>query len=120
SGAEHELKEDPNSTDGMPFTMIRNADILATLAQRADRPFSVGFAAETQDLLENAVSKLNSKNLDLIVANDVANSAIGFNSDDNALTVIDRAQQQTIFPQTSKSKIARQLLDFITSQMHKV
>src|SRR5699024_5604792 len=103
SSAEHKLKKDPNSTDGMTLTMIRNPDILATLAQRADRPFSVGFAAETQDLLENAVSKLNSKNLDLIVANDVANSAIGFNSDDNALTVIDRAQQQTIFPQTSKS-----------------
>lgn len=120
SSAEHKLKKDPNSTDGMTLTMIRNPDILATLAQRADRPFSVGFAAETQDLLENAVSKLNSKNLDLIVANDVANSAIGFNSDDNALTVIDRKQQQTVFPQTSKSKIARQLLNFITTQMNKV
>lgn len=120
SSAQHKLKKDPNSADGMTLKLIRNPDILATLAMRADRPFSVGFAAETQDLLENAISKLNNKNLDLIVANDVANSAIGFNSDENAITIIDRQQQHTSFAQTSKSKIARQLLDFITTQMNKV
>lgn len=120
SSAPHKLKKDPSSTDGMTLKLIRNPDILATIAKRPDRPFSVGFAAETQDLLENAISKLNNKNLDLIVANDVANSAIGFNSDENAITIIDRQQQHTSFPQTSKSKIARQLLDFITTQMNKV
>ncbi len=104
----------------MTLKLIRNPDILATLAKRSDRPFSVGFAAETQNLLENAASKLRDKNLDLIVANDVANSAIGFNSDDNAITVIDRQQQQTSFAQTSKGKIARQLISFIASHMHKV
>jgi phosphopantothenoylcysteine decarboxylase/phosphopantothenate--cysteine ligase len=120
SSAEHKLKKDPDSADGMSLQLIRNPDILATLAKRNDRPFSVGFAAETQNLLEYAICKLRDKNLDLIVANDVANSAIGFNSDDNAITVIDRQQQQTSFAQTSKSKIARQLISFIASHMHKV
>ena len=120
ASAEHKLKKDPNSVDGMTLKMIRNPDILATIAKRADRPFSVGFAAETQNLLEYAAGKLRDKNLDLIVANDVANTDIGFNSDDNALTVIDRQQQQTSFAQTSKSKIARQLITFITNHFNKV
>jgi len=118
--AEHKLKKDPSSEDGLTLKLIRNPDILATLAHRADRPFSVGFAAETQNLLEYATRKLHDKNLDLIVANDVANSAIGFNSDDNAITVIDRQQQQTSFAQTSKSKIARQLIAFIATHTNKV
>ena len=120
NSAEHKLKKDPSSADGMTLTLIRNPDILATLAQRAARPFSVGFAAETQNLLEYAACKLRDKNLDLIVANDVANTSIGFNSDENAITVIDRNQQQTSFSQTSKSKIARQLIDFIATHINKV
>ncbi|NLY13075.1 MAG: bifunctional phosphopantothenoylcysteine decarboxylase/phosphopantothenate--cysteine ligase CoaBC [Gammaproteobacteria bacterium] len=118
--ADHKLKKDPNSADGMTLHLIRNPDVLATLAQRADRPFSVGFAAETHNLLAYAAGKLRDKNLDLIVANDVANTDIGFNSDNNAITVIDRQQQQTSFPQTSKSKIARQLIDFIATSINKV
>ncbi len=120
ASAEHKLKKDPNSADGMTLKMIRNPDILATIANRADRPFSVGFAAETQNLLDYAACKLRDKNLDLIVANDVANTDIGFNSDENAITVIDRQQQQTSFAQTSKSKIARQLMSFITTHANKV
>ena len=118
--AEHKLKKDPSSIDGMTLSLIRNPDILATIANRADRPFSVGFAAETQNLLEYAAGKLRDKNLDLIVANDVSNTSIGFNSDDNAITVIDRQQQQSSFAQTSKSKIARQLITLIATHINKV
>lgn len=118
--AAQKMKKDPNSTDGMTLKLIRNPDILATIANRNDRPFSVGFAAETENLLAYATAKLRDKNLDLIVANDVANAAIGFNSDDNAITIIDRQQQQISFPQTSKGKIARQLIDFIATHINKV
>lgn len=118
--AEQKMKKDPNSADGMTLQLIRNPDILATLANREDRPFSVGFAAETQNLLAYAACKLRDKNLDLIVANDVSNTAIGFNSDDNAITVIDRQQAQTSFAQTSKDKIARQLISFIATHINKV
>ena len=116
--AEHKLKKDPASGDGLLLELVRNPDILATLAGRPDRPFSVGFAAETQNLLDYAARKLRDKNLDLIVANDVANPSIGFNSEDNAITVIDRALQPTSFPQTSKAKIARQLITFIADRLN--
>lgn len=115
--AEHKLKKDPANGDGLLLELVRNPDILATLAGRSDRPFSVGFAAETRNLLDYAARKLRDKNLDLIVANDVANPSIGFNSEDNAITVIDRALQPTSFAQTSKAKIARQLITFIADRL---
>lgn len=117
--APHKLKKDPTKGDGLLLQMVRNPDILATLAGREDRPFSVGFAAETENLLEYATRKLRDKNLDLIVANDVANPSIGFNSEENAVTVIDRQQHETRFSQASKGHIARQLIAFIADRFHK-
>ena len=111
--APQKLKKDPTKGDGLLLQMVRNPDILATIATRPDRPFSVGFAAETEHLLDYAARKLKDKNLDLIVANDVANPSIGFNSEENACSVIDRDLHATVFAQTSKSKIARQLITFI-------
>lgn len=116
--AEHKMKKDPASGEGLLLELVRNPDILATLAGRPDRPFSVGFAAETQNLLDYAARKLQDKNLDLIVANDVANPGIGFNSDDNAITVIDRQLQARAFAQASKGQIARQLIDFIAQRLN--
>lgn len=116
--AAHKLKKDPTSGEGLLLQLVRNPDILATLAQREDRPFSVGFAAETENLLDYAARKLKDKNLDLIVANDVANPSIGFNSDENAITVIDRDLHPSTFAQTSKGKIARQLVAFIADRLN--
>jgi len=116
--AAQKMKKDPDSDDGLTLRLVRNPDILATLAARADRPFSVGFAAETEHLLDYAARKLKSKNLDLIVANDVANPQIGFNSEDNAVSVIDRALAATRFAQASKGQIARQLIAFIAARYH--
>ncbi|RRX66341.1 bifunctional phosphopantothenoylcysteine decarboxylase/phosphopantothenate--cysteine ligase CoaBC [Pseudomonas aeruginosa] len=116
--AAHKLKKDPTSGEGLLLQLVRNPDILATLAQREDRPFSVGFAAETENLLDYAARKLKDKNLDLIVANDVANPSIGFNSDENAITVIDRDLHPRTFAQTSKGKIARQLIAFIADRLN--
>ena len=115
--AEQKMKKDPSSGDGLLLQLVRNPDILATLAGRPDRPFSVGFAAETEKLLDYAARKLKDKNLDLIVANDVANPNIGFNSEDNACSVIDRELLETRFAQTSKGKIARQLIAFIADRL---
>ncbi|WP_263145980.1 bifunctional phosphopantothenoylcysteine decarboxylase/phosphopantothenate--cysteine ligase CoaBC [Pseudomonas sp. RIT-PI-AD] len=115
--APHKMKKDPSSGEGLLLQLVRNPDILATLARREDRPFSVGFAAETEFLLEYALRKLKDKNLDLIVANDVANPSIGFNSEENAITIIDRELRQTSLAQTSKGKIARQLVAFIADRI---
>lgn len=117
--ADHKLKKDPGSDDGMVLRLVRNPDILASLAQRNDRPFSVGFAAETQNILDYAARKLRDKNLDLIVANDVSSSSIGFDSEDNAVTVIDRTHRQSHFVQTSKSKLAVQLIELIHHYLHR-
>ena len=117
--ASQKLKKDPQSNAGMGLRLVRNPDILATLAKRPDRPFSVGFAAETDNLVEHAAVKLEGKNLDLIIGNNVASNSTGFNSDTNACTVIERQLQQTRFELTSKTKIARQLVAFIADRLHK-
>src|SRR5690606_11193108 len=115
--APQKMKKDPASGEGLLLQLVRNPDILATIAGREDRPFSVGFAAETENLLDYAARKLKDKNLDLIVANDVANPTIGFNSEENAITVIDRQLQASAVAQPSKSKIARQLVAFIAERL---
>lgn len=102
----------------MHIELVRNPDIVSAVASHAQRPFTVGFAAETQDLVHYARGKLEKKNLDMIIANDVSDSRIGFNSDDNIVTVIDRHQQQSL-PQSGKRQLARQLITLITEEFSK-
>lgn len=116
--APHKMKKNPGTEDGLALNLVRNPDILATLSARPDRPFCVGFAAETQNLIAYATRKLLDKKLDLIVANDVADARIGFNSEDNSVTVIDPQQNSTRFSQASKGLIARQLIAFIAARYH--
>ena len=75
----------------------------------------MGFAAETQDIDTYARQKLVSKNLDMIVANDVSRSDIGFNSDENAVTVFWSENQQSFDPR-SKSSLAMDLIELIAHQ----
>ncbi|MEH6812628.1 MAG: bifunctional phosphopantothenoylcysteine decarboxylase/phosphopantothenate--cysteine ligase CoaBC [Motiliproteus sp.] len=96
----------------MQISLVKNPDIVATVASHKLRPFTVGFAAETENVIDYAHGKMMRKKLDMIIANDVAQAGIGFNSDDNAVTVIQATQQQRI-PQTSKSQLARQLIALI-------
>lgn len=100
------------SGDSIEMTMIKNPDVVATVAQHPQRPFTVGFAAETQAVEEYARGKLENKNLDMIVANDVSRDDIGFNSDTNAATVLWREGQQS-FDSMSKHTMARQLIELI-------
>lgn len=113
------LKKDTTREDGMTLHLVRNPDILATLATHARRPaYCVGFAAETDDVLGYASDKLTRKNLDLIVANDVSQADIGFNSDDNAVTLIDRSLTPQPLPQASKQKLARQIIARIAQHLN--
>ena len=73
--------------DAMQINLVKNPDIVADVAASANKPFVVGFAAETQDVEQYALGKLKKKNLDLIAANNVSVQGQGFNSNDNALTV---------------------------------
>ncbi|HUH38900.1 MAG TPA: bifunctional phosphopantothenoylcysteine decarboxylase/phosphopantothenate--cysteine ligase CoaBC, partial [Spongiibacteraceae bacterium] len=93
----------------LSIELVRNPDILAAMAAPGQgRPFCVGFAAETENLIEHARGKLQRKQLDLIVANDVTAPGIGFNSDDNAVTALWADAEQTLGPM-GKRQLAREL-----------
>lgn len=104
------------SAQEMQLSLIRNPDILATVAALADKPFTVGFAAETNNVEQYAKGKLTRKKLDMIAANDVSVQGLGFNADNNALQVFWPKGQQTL-PTTDKLSLARQLLTLINQQL---
>jgi len=101
------------NNDSMQLTLVKNHDIVADIAQLNNKPFIVGFAAETQNLEHYARDKLVRKNLDLIAANDVAKSGQGFNSDHNALTVFSAIDKIEI-PLATKQTVAKKLVSLIS------
>ncbi len=100
------------SADSMSINLVKNPDIVADVASLKDKPFTVGFAAETQDVEKYALGKLTNKKLDLIAANDVSVQGQGFNSDNNALTVYSQ-QSHTKIALASKHLVASQLVQVI-------
>jgi phosphopantothenoylcysteine decarboxylase/phosphopantothenate--cysteine ligase len=94
--------------------LVKNPDIVAWVAGQSDKPFVVGFAAETQNVLEYAKDKLKRKNLDMICANQVGETQ-GFEQNDNALTLI-TATDEVVQPLSSKKQQAIALLSFIAQQ----
>ncbi|PVZ88139.1 bifunctional phosphopantothenoylcysteine decarboxylase/phosphopantothenate--cysteine ligase CoaBC [Serratia sp. S1B] len=115
--AEHKIKK---SGDELDVSLIKNPDIVATIAQQQKRPFMVGFAAETRNVEEYAAGKLVAKKLDMIACNDVSRSDIGFASDENAMTVF-FAQQHALpkrdLAKASKQEIAQQLVEAIADAL---
>jgi phosphopantothenoylcysteine decarboxylase/phosphopantothenate--cysteine ligase len=110
--AHQKLKKTADS-DSMQINMIKNPDIVASVAAlELQRPFTVGFAAETQDVEKYAKGKLERKNLDLICANDVSKSGQGFNADTNALHLYWKGGEKAL-PLTSKAQLGQQLLSEI-------
>ena len=103
------------STDTLSLELVKNPDIIAMVAAHDPHPFTVGFAAETQDVERYARGKLESKNLDVIIANDVSRSDIGFNSDDNAVSVFWPEGQQR-FDTMNKHTLARELIALVADR----
>lgn len=101
--------------DELTLTFVKNPDILATVSNRQDRPFCVGFAAESQNVEDYARGKLAKKKLDMIAANDITAEGLGFNSDKNALHVIWQDGDKRL-PATSKNALAEQLLALIAER----
>lgn len=105
-------------TDGdLTLVLERTEDILKTLgANKKEGQILAGFAAETDDILKNAQSKLERKNLDFIIANDVsASSKGGFGVDDNAVTIIDRSGHREIFALCPKKELATKIINYLTA-----
>ena len=88
-----------------------NPDILATLAREKGDRLVLGFAAETENVAENARRKLTSKNADIIVANDVTAEGAGFDSDTNIVTIFSRDGRDLPLPRLSKPEVAHRILD---------
>ena len=107
--ASRKLKKQDKTTGTLELE--RTTDILSMLSSQKTSQFMVGFAAETDDLLAHAKEKLASKNLDLVVANDVTRPAAGFGSDENAALLIDRHGQVIELPLKSKRELAHDILD---------
>lgn len=116
--APHKIKK---TGDTLDIALIKNPDIVATIAQQEKRPFMVGFAAETQNIEQYANGKLISKKLDMIACNDVSRTDIGFGADENAMTVFfakkyDFDQRQ--LEKASKLKIGEQLVEAIVDALN--
>ena len=112
----HKLKKH-DFKNGLQLELVENPDILATL-DRPDRlKYVVGFAAETDDLLENATGKMQRKGLNMVVANDVGNPEIGFNVDDNAVTILRPDQRAKVIAKQSKVKIAEAILKIVSEEL---
>jgi phosphopantothenoylcysteine decarboxylase/phosphopantothenate--cysteine ligase len=112
---EHKIKKHKDIAE-LTIKLVKNPDIIADVANQKNRPFCVGFAAETQDVEAYAKSKLKRKNLDLIAANDVSKPGQGFNSEKNALTVFS-AEARFDITLDDKKVVARQLLNIIYQQL---
>jgi len=107
--AEHKIKGKRDLT----LALTPNPDILAEVAARADGSFIVGFAAETHDVVANARAKLETKGIDLLVANDVSRGDIGFDAEDNEVLLIDRWGGNRPLPRMPKPAVADAILDAI-------
>ena len=103
------------SQDDMLLQLVRNPDIISTVAQLNSGPFCVGFAAETENVTAYAKGKLHNKQLDMIIANDVSDDLIGFNSDENRVTVLTHDEELS-FAQTSKEQLASRLIEKIATK----
>ena len=101
----------------MRIKLVRNPDILASMAARPSPPFIVGFAAETERTIDNARGKLERKKVDLIVANLIEGKDKPFGSDRNALVLVDRNTELDL-GQDTKVKLAVNLIDEIAKRFH--
>jgi phosphopantothenoylcysteine decarboxylase/phosphopantothenate--cysteine ligase len=97
----------------LTIELVKNPDILATLGANKGQSLLIGFAAETERLDQHAQAKLQQKNCDLIVANDVSASGAGFGIDTNIVSLFDRNGDVTRLPMMSKRDVALQIMQWI-------
>ena len=112
---EHKIKKDQEK---MQLSLVRNPDIISEVTTRPSPPFTVGFAAESGDIETLATQKLKRKRLNMICANQINKSGIGFDSDDNEILAIWRNGQK-VLAKSTKRLIAEQLIKLIAIRMQK-
>jgi phosphopantothenoylcysteine decarboxylase / phosphopantothenate---cysteine ligase len=112
--AENKIKK---SSDTMTIELVKTKDILASLGKIKKQQFLVGFALETNNALENAITKLTSKNLDLIVLNSLQDKGAGFKKETNKVTIIDKSEKISEFSLKSKAEVAEDIFNVILNQI---
>jgi phosphopantothenoylcysteine decarboxylase/phosphopantothenate--cysteine ligase len=103
----------------MTLELTKNPDIIGELGLVKEHRILVGFAAETENIIEHAAVKLKKKNLDLIIANDVGKNGIGFGSDNNEVTIIETNGRAKQVPMLTKEEISNIILDSVKKIMKK-
>lgn len=116
SPADQKLKKNDQTSQKVVWELVENPDILANLGQKKDKQVLIGFAAETQEIMKYAHDKLERKNADWIVANDVSEAGIGFNSDHNQVTIIGRDGRIEKLPVMDKLVLAGRIWSIVTNQ----
>ncbi|MBK5210025.1 MAG: bifunctional phosphopantothenoylcysteine decarboxylase/phosphopantothenate--cysteine ligase CoaBC [Flavobacteriaceae bacterium] len=105
------------ASDTMTIELVKTKDILASLGKVKSHQFLVGFALETNNELENAIAKLKSKNLDLIVLNSLQDKGAGFKGETNKVTIIDKFEKISEFSLKSKAEVAEDIFNVILNQI---
>ena len=108
--SEHKIKK---GNEDLEISFTRDNDILMELGNNKQKQILVGFAAESQNLKDNAIIKLNKKNLDYIVANDISATDTGFGSEDNKVIILSKTGIEVSLDKMSKEKVASNLFDII-------
>ena len=111
----HKIKKQKKANN-LNLELTKNQDILKSVSENKGDLKVIGFAAETQNIIENAKKKLKEKNLDLIIANDVSDDSIGFDSDENEVYLITRKIEKKI-SKVSKKKLSRNIIEFIAENL---
>ncbi|GAB1357078.1 bifunctional phosphopantothenoylcysteine decarboxylase/phosphopantothenate--cysteine ligase CoaBC [Cloacibacterium normanense] len=106
------------SEEEFTIELVKNPDILKTMGEKKKHQFLVGFALETQNEEENAKSKLQKKNLDMIVLNSLRDEGAGFQKDTNKVKILTYSEQKE-FSLKSKDEVAKDILDFVETQLKK-
>lgn len=114
--SDQKIKKELQGANEFHIALEENPDIVASVTSRKDKPFTVGFAAETQNINEYARNKLKRKHLDMIVANDVSVPGQGFNSEKNQVTII-TPDDELLLELEQKNILAEKIVDFIATKL---
>jgi phosphopantothenoylcysteine decarboxylase/phosphopantothenate--cysteine ligase len=106
-----------NSKEIFNLKLEKNDDILSNVSKNYPNSFVVGFAAETENIEENSRKKLTEKNLNMIISNDVSNKTIGFDSDDNEVTIYTE-NEKILIEKDTKFKVAQKIINEIVNKIN--
>ncbi len=120
--ADYRVKEPANQkikkkSEVFDISLIKNIDIISNLKKEFPKVYFIGFAAETENLLENAKAKLKKKNLDMLIANDVSGGKV-FNSDESEVYIIGRNSNVKHIKTSSKQNVAKSILEYYTEHTY--